>query len=104
MGVGSRDDFESRRRYHRYHRLIDRSPRVWFHAFQEDSMTPFERPTRRVAFRAGIVAFATMIVLALSSTSARRVDNDTAQTSTATDVQAAALSANEVRGASPYIE
>jgi hypothetical protein len=45
-----------------------------------------------------------MIVFALSSTSARRVNNDTAQTSTGTDGKGAALSAREVRGASPYIE
>ena len=44
-------------------------------------MKPFEGSTRRVAFRAGIIAFAAMMVLALSS-----------------------LSAREVRGASPYIE
>jgi pimeloyl-ACP methyl ester carboxylesterase len=28
------DGFEPIRRYRRYHRLIDRSPRVWFHAFR----------------------------------------------------------------------
>jgi hypothetical protein len=84
-------------------------------------MKPLERPTDRVAFRAGIIVFAALLVLALSSTSARRVEpamhasaavggaaatpaaaenNDTAQTSTGT----AALSAKEVRGATPYIE
>ena len=87
-------------------------------------MKPFERPTYRVTVRAGIIAFAAMMVLALSSASARRAgpamqaaavgvgaaaaaaaeNNDTAQTSTGTDVKAAALSAKEVRGASPYIE
>ncbi len=67
-------------------------------------MKPFERPTRRVAFRAGFVAFVATMVLALASTSARRVDNDTAQTSTGTDGKAAAPSAKEVRGASPYME
>ena len=35
-------------------------------------MKPFERPTYRVAVRAGIIAFAAMTVLALSSVSARR--------------------------------
>ena len=84
-------------------------------------MKPLERPTDRVAFRAGIIVFAALLVLALSSTSARRVEpamhaatavggaaatpaaaenHDTAQTSTGT----AALSAKEVRGATPYIE
>ena len=73
-------------------------------------MTPFERPTYRVAVRAGIIAFAAMMVLALASVSARRVGpvpgeiNGTAQTSTGTDVKAAAQSARDVRGASPYIE
>jgi hypothetical protein len=88
-------------------------------------MKPFERPTHRVAFRAGIIVFAAMIVFALSSTSARPVEpavhaaaaaglvaatpaaaenNDTAETSTGTDVKAAALSAKEVRGASPYLQ
>lgn len=84
-------------------------------------MKPLERPTDRVAFRAGIIVFAALLVLALSSTSARRVEpamhaaaavggaaatsaaaenNDTAQTSTGT----AALSAKEIRGATPYVE
>jgi len=84
-------------------------------------MKPLERPTHRVAFRAGIIVFAALLVLALSSTSARRVEpamhaaaavggaaatpaaaenHNTAQTSTGT----AALSAKEVRGATPYIE
>ena len=67
-------------------------------------MKPFEGSTRRVAFRTGIIAFAAMMVLALSSTSARRVHNHTAQTSTGTYGKGAALSAREVRGASPYIE
>ena len=73
-------------------------------------MTPFERPTYRVAVRAGIIAFAAMMVLALASVSARRAGpvpgdiNDTAQTSTGTGAKAAAQSARDVRGASPYIE
>jgi len=73
-------------------------------------MTPFERPTYRVAVRAGIIAFAAMMVLALVSVSARRAGpvpgeiNDTAQTSTGTGVKASAQSAKDVRGASPYIE
>jgi Family of unknown function (DUF6130) len=73
-------------------------------------MTPFERPPYRVAVRAGIIAFAAIMVLALASVSARRAGpvpgeiNDTAQTSTGTGVKAAAQSAKDVRGASPYIE
>ena len=73
-------------------------------------MTPFERPTYRVAVRAGIIAFAAMMVLALASVSARRAGpvpaeiKDTAQTSTGTGVKAAAQSVRDVRGASPYIE
>jgi Family of unknown function (DUF6130) len=67
-------------------------------------MKPFERPSRRVAFGAGIIAFVAMMVLALSSMSARRVDNDTAQTPTGSDGKTAAPSAKEVRGASPYLE
>jgi len=35
-------------------------------------MKPLERPTRRVASRAGIIVFAAMMVLVLSSASARR--------------------------------
>ena len=73
-------------------------------------MTPFERPTYRVAVRAGIIAFAAMMVLALASVSARRAGpvpgeiNDTAQTSTGADAKAATGTAKEVRGATPYIE
>jgi hypothetical protein len=73
-------------------------------------MTPFERPTYRVAVRAGIIAFAAMMVLALASVSARRAGpvpgeiNDTAQTSAGADAKAATGSAKEVRGATPYIE
>jgi hypothetical protein len=73
-------------------------------------MTPFERPTYRVAVRAGIIAFAAMMVLALASVSARRAGpvpgeiNDKAQTSTGADAKAATGSAKEVRGATPYIE
>ena len=88
-------------------------------------MKPFERPSYRVAVRAGIIACAAMTVLALSSVSARRAgpamdaaaaagtvaapsaaaeSNHTAQTSTGTDVKAAVQSAKDVRGASPYIE
>jgi hypothetical protein len=67
-------------------------------------MKPFERPSRRVTFGVGIIAFVAMMVLALSSMSARRVDNDTAQTPTGSDGKTAAPSAKEVRGASPYLE
>jgi hypothetical protein len=87
-------------------------------------MKLFERPTHRVSFRGGIIAFAALMVLALLSASARRAgpavhaaaavgtvattpaaagNNDTAQTSTGTDVKGA-LTAKEVRGASPYLE
>jgi uncharacterized protein DUF6130 len=52
-------------------------------------MKPFERPTNRVAFRAGIIICVAMM-LAFSSTSA--------------DLRAAPQSAKEIRGASPYIE
>src|SRR5690349_21845410 len=62
------------RTYRRYHRLIDRSPRVWFHTRQEDSMKPLERPAHRVAVRAGIIVFAAMTVLALSSALVRRME------------------------------
>src|SRR5262245_59504920 len=51
---------------------MDHAPRVWFHAFQENNMKPFERLTRRVTFRTGIIVFAVMAVLALSSTAGRR--------------------------------
>ena len=73
-------------------------------------MTPFERPTYRIAVRAGIIAFAAMMVLALASVSARREGplpgeiNDTAQTSTGAHAKAATGTAKEVRGATPYIE
>jgi hypothetical protein len=67
-------------------------------------MKLFERPSARVAFGAGIVAFVAIMVVALSSVSAWRVDNDTAQTPTGIDGKTAAPSAKEVRGASPYIE
>jgi len=83
-------------------------------------MKPFERPTYRVTVRAGIISFAAMMVLALSFVSERRAgpaaaavvaaspaaaeNNDTAQISSDTDVKAAARSAKDVRGASPYIE
>jgi hypothetical protein len=67
-------------------------------------MKLFERPSGRVAFGAGIVAFVAIMVVALSSVSAWRVDNDTAQTPTGIDGKTAAPSAKEVRGASPYIE
>src|SRR5262249_38598540 len=39
----------------------------------EISMKPLERPTHRVSFRTGMIVFAAMVVLALSSTSGRRV-------------------------------
>src|SRR5262245_60206144 len=52
---------------------MDRTVRVWCHPFMEDSMTPLERLTHRVGFRTGVVVFAAMVVLALWSTSARRV-------------------------------
>jgi Family of unknown function (DUF6130) len=68
-------------------------------------MKPFERPSRRVTFGVGIIAFVAMMVLALSSMSARRVDiDDTAQTAIGTDGKTVPPSAREVRGASPYLE
>jgi len=48
-------------------------PRVWFHAGKEDSMKPIERPTHHVMFRSGIIIVAATTVLALSSTSGRRL-------------------------------
>jgi pimeloyl-ACP methyl ester carboxylesterase len=45
----------------------------WCHACQEDSMKRLVQLTRRVTFRSGVIAAAAMMVLALSSTSARRV-------------------------------
>src|SRR5580765_8437977 len=65
--------FGSIRRYCGYLRLIDPTPRVWFHACQEDSMKPLEQLTRRLTVRIGIIAIAAMIVLAFSSTSARHL-------------------------------
>src|SRR6185436_14859086 len=56
-----------------YLRLVDSKVRVWFHACQEDSMTPLEQWTRPVTVRSGIIVIAAMIVLAFSSTSARRL-------------------------------
>ena len=73
-------------------------------------MKPFRRLTHRVSVRAGIIALAAMVVLTLSSVSARRAGpvpgeiNDTAQTSAGADAKAATGSAKEVRGATPYIE
>jgi hypothetical protein len=53
---------------------MDPTPRVWFHALKENSMKPPDRLTNRANFRRGIIVFAAVIVvLALSSTSARRV-------------------------------
>jgi hypothetical protein len=87
---------------------MDPTVLVWFHAFLEDSMEPLAPPTSRVSFRGGILVFAAMMVLALSSASARRAGpadgHDAATTSIGTDEQGATLSAREVRGASPYIE
>ena len=65
-------------------------------------MKTLERPSRRVIFGAGIIAFVAIMVLALSSAFARRAEP--AQTSTAVDEQHAVQSAKDVRGASPYIE
>jgi hypothetical protein len=61
-------------------------------SFEEDSMNPLERLTRRDSFRAALITFVAILLLALSSTSAR------------TDVNPAPQSAKEVRGASPYAE
>jgi hypothetical protein len=69
-------------------------------------MKPLERLVHGVTFRAGIIVFALMMVLAISSTSARRLEPATHAASAAGIVAAppAAPSAKEVRGASPYIE
>jgi len=83
---------------------------VWFHVPQERSMSPFDRWNRPVAVRLGTIAFAAMMVLALSAVSARHAAlaaverSDTAQTSTGADTKATIRSAKEVRGATPYIE
>lgn len=76
---------------------------------------------RRLSFRAGVIVFAAMMVLALSLASSRRdtdraaaigiaaetvaaaEQNGTGQTSTA-DGTTAARTAKEIRGASPYME
>jgi hypothetical protein len=80
---------------------MDPSPAVWCHAFLEDSMKPLVGATHRLAFRAGIVVFATVMVLALVSASARRAGS---QGSTGSEVKASVPSARDIRGASPYIE
>src|SRR5438046_2431632 len=43
------------RRCRRYHRLIDRTPRIWFHVLEENNMKPFVRLTHRASFRAGTI-------------------------------------------------
>ena len=60
-------------------------------------MKPLERRTRLVTFQAGIIAFAAMVVLALSSAFTRGA-------APAMPAEAAAQSAKEVRGATPYLE
>jgi pimeloyl-ACP methyl ester carboxylesterase len=57
---------------------MDRTPRVWFHALEENSMKPLERLTYRVSFRTGIIAFGAMTCVALSSTPAAAENSDTA--------------------------
>ena len=68
-------------------------------------MKPFERTTYRTAGRVGIIACAAMVVLSLASAFAHRAaaDNGAGQTSTASG-GTGALSAKDVRGASPYLE
>src|SRR5512145_2250462 len=61
------------RRCRRYLRPIDRTPRIWFHVFEENSMKPLERLTHRASFRTGIIVLGAMMCLALSSTSALRM-------------------------------
>jgi hypothetical protein len=65
-------------------------------------MKPFEGRTPRVVSRAGIIVFAGMMLLTLSSASVLRAR--AGQTATANGVSAAVPSAKEVRGASPYAE
>jgi hypothetical protein len=62
------------RRYRRYLRLIDRTLRVWFHALEEIIMKPGDRSTHPVTLRSGLIVVAAMMVLVLSSMSARRVE------------------------------
>jgi hypothetical protein len=73
-------------------------------------MSLFNRWNRPVATQAGIIAFASLMVFALSPVSARRAGlaaverSQTTQTSTGADARATIRSAREVRGATPYIE
>src|SRR3954454_12977564 len=61
-------------RCRRYHRPIDSLTRVWFHVHRGDHMKHFERLSRTVSLRTGIVGFAAIVVvLALSAMAAWRV-------------------------------
>src|SRR4051812_22951629 len=61
-------------RCRRYHRPIDSLTRVWFHVHRGDHMKHFERLSRTVSLRTGIVVFAAIVVvLAVSAMAARRV-------------------------------
>jgi hypothetical protein len=64
---------------------------------QEDGMKPIERPSPRVAFRAGVIVCAATMVLALAA-------HRPVHTSIGTDAAAGVRSAKDVRGATPYIE
>ena len=64
-------------------------------------MKPLERLTRLVGVRTGLIAFAAMMVLALSSASAHLVGS---VTQTAPEAESVPKSAKEFRGASPYLE
>jgi hypothetical protein len=76
---------------------------VWFHVPQEHSMSRFDRWNYHVAMRVGTIAFAAMMVLALSAVAVRHAGL-AAQTPTGADAKATVRSAKEVRGATPYIE
>jgi pimeloyl-ACP methyl ester carboxylesterase len=64
---------KSIRRCRRYLRPIDRTPHVWFHVFEDNSMKPLERLTHRASFRTGIIVLVAMMCFALSPASARRL-------------------------------
>jgi uncharacterized protein DUF6130 len=66
-------------------------------------MSPFDRRSYNVAMRVGTIAFAAMLLLALSAVSVRYTGL-AAQTSTGVDTKATIRSAKDVRGATPYIE
>jgi pimeloyl-ACP methyl ester carboxylesterase len=57
---------------------MDPTARIWFHAFEEDSMKPLGQLTNRVSFGTGIIVFGAMTCLAFSPRPAAAENNDTA--------------------------